>query len=92
MDVVRVVLSVILAAGFVWIGLLNWSVAIKRLFSGGKTSSWIPLLGGAMGLGACLLVPLPALNQLWWFPLLLDWGTIPGLSFSLLVLAAKRSK
>ena len=45
-----------------------------------RFGSWVPLLGGAACAAALLLVPVPDLHWWWWVPLLVDWGSLPGIT------------
>jgi hypothetical protein len=67
-----------LAVFSLWIMALNWLVVARRFMTGGKSSSWIPLLGGGCGIAAILLLPLDVAHSYWWLPLLVDWGCAPG--------------
>ena len=55
-----------------------------------KASSWIPLLGGSCGAFALAILPLPTASLLGWLPLLLDWGSVPGLLDTLIFHLRKR--
>ncbi|MCW5790720.1 MAG: hypothetical protein KIT72_09890 [Polyangiaceae bacterium] len=80
---VRWSLGVICCAGFLWIGSLNWAVFwlghVRRV----KAPSWTPLLAGLLGTAAVLLVPLD-LARFWWMPLVLDWGSVPGIAHAII--------
>jgi len=69
-----------------WVICCNWSCILVYLLKG-KHSSWVPILGGGLGCLGCVLSPYAVLNKLWWVPLLIDWGCVPGLSVSLVFLA-----
>jgi hypothetical protein len=60
---------------------LNWYCvllfAIKR-----KYCSWIPLIGGVLGSVGFYLSPFDLLHGHWWIPLILDWGSVPGLTYT----------
>ena len=45
--------------------------------------SWIPLIGGVLGVLGLLALPFPETRKLWWLPLFLDWGSIPGVTHAL---------
>jgi hypothetical protein len=66
-----------------WLSVLNWRVFWKRHVQKVQASSWLPLIGG--GLGAVGIVVLPVAGSVaWcWIPLVLDWGSIPGIGYSL---------
>ena len=67
-----------------WILVLNWTVFWRSKIKGVVAPSWIPLLGGVLGSIALLVAPLPAARHLAWAPLLLDWGSLPGIGYAVL--------
>ena len=73
------VLAILFFICFLWIAIMNgivfWQSHIKKL----KTSSWIPLIGGILGLSSLLILPIKGLKLWCWLPLIIDWGSIPGL-------------
>ena len=69
----------------IWISILNWIVFWKRHILSLTSPSWIPLLGGVLGSLAILIMPLRQGKPWVWIPLLLDWGSVPGLGYSLFV-------
>lgn len=76
------IISVFLVIVFVWISLLNAFVFWRQFVSKLHTASWIPLVGGICGLIAAILLPLPSVNRLWWLPLFVDSGSLPGLLYT----------
>jgi hypothetical protein len=44
-----------------------------------KPFSVVPLVGGIAGTAGLLMAPAPSFSQLWWIPLLLDYGSAPSL-------------
>ena len=83
MRVIWWALAVLLGAVFLWVATLNAIVLWQGGFRRKKTSSWIPLLAGVSGSLALIVARLPQLSRWWWIPLILDWGSIPGLLFTL---------
>ena len=77
------ILAFLLGAVFVWLATLNATVVWQGGFRRKKTSSWIPLVAGVCGSLALVVAPLPQASRWWWIPLILDWGSIPGLLFTL---------
>jgi len=73
-----------LLAIFFWLAYLNFGVFWKRHVLKKRASSWIPLLGGCFGVIAFFTIPIAALHDLWWIPLFLDWGSLPGITYSIL--------
>lgn len=69
-------LLLILLGGFVTT--MNWGTVFQWLWRK-KHSSWIPVVGGALAAAGAAIVPYAPLNAVWWAPLFLDWGCIPGL-------------
>ncbi len=79
MTVLHWTLALLLGAFGLWMTLLNWGTVWLGL-RGRKAPSWIPLLGGGTLALALLIAPHNPWRNLWWVPLLLDWGSIPGLT------------
>jgi hypothetical protein len=75
---------------FLWLSILNWSVAWRGLVRRQLAPSGIPLLGGSLGALGLVAVPLPEVARFWWLPLLLDWGCAPGLLHALLYHVLRR--
>lgn len=70
-----------------WILTLNWIIFWEGWVQKKGTSSIIPLIGAIVGAGALLLLPVPFFHYLWWFPFVVDWGSLPAI-----VIAIKRYK
>jgi H+/Cl- antiporter ClcA len=71
-------ISLILICVGGYVVVMNWFVVFQWMFAK-KHSSWIPLVGGviaALGVG---LIPNTEARSYWWIPLILDWGSVPGL-------------
>ncbi|MCA8915905.1 MAG: hypothetical protein KDB90_10880 [Planctomycetes bacterium] len=79
MIAVRWTVAGLLAALFVLLALGNGSIAFRAFVLKQKAPSWIPLIGGVAGAIAFIVVPIGGLWMWAWIPLLLDWGSIPGL-------------
>lgn len=82
MEVAALVASLVLgvAGGMIIIG--NWHIFVVGI-RGGNAPSWVPLLGGVAASLSCWLAPSPWLNENSLLPLLLDWGSLPGLGHTL---------
>jgi hypothetical protein len=76
---------------FIWLASMNASVFWATFVQKKKTSSWIPVIGGACGAISLAIVPVQGASWWWWLPLILDWGSIPGILVSL-VYALARSR
>src|SRR5579862_6336791 len=63
------------------IAALNAGVAWQQFVLRRRAPSRIPLVGGVAGLVGILLLPLPGWHA-WWVPLVLDWGSAPGLLYT----------
>lgn len=61
---------------------MNWGVVVQWLWKK-KHSSWIPGVGGTLAAVGAAIVPLSSVNALWWVPLLVDWGCLPGLTYTM---------
>lgn len=68
-----------------WV-LIAWLVRRRRI------GSWIPFAAGVAGALALGFAPAPDLRRWWPVPLLLDWGSVPGVTFSLLRLWSARRR
>jgi hypothetical protein len=62
--------------------IMNWAVVLQWLWRK-KHSSWVPVVGGALAAAGTAIVPYSPVNTLWWIPLFVDWGCIPGLAFTI---------
>ena len=72
----------LLLAGL-WLAVLNGVVFWKRHVQKRDSASWIPLLGGLLGVAGLLLLPTAVTHKWWWLPLFLDWGSVPGMAYSI---------
>jgi hypothetical protein len=70
--------SLLFLACFVFAANLDWMTVWAAIFRG-KHSSWIPLVGGLFGVAGVWLLPIAGSHFYWWLPLILDWGSLPGL-------------
>ena len=66
-----------------WLSLMNWAVFWALYVRRVRAPSWTPLLGGLLISIAMLSAPLPYLHRWAFVPLLLDWGCLPGLAYTL---------
>ena len=79
MEILQLLLAIVFLFIFGWIGFLNAQIAYKDFFLRQETASWVPLVAGVAGLAGLLLLPVQGLAKWCWVPLVLDWGSIPGL-------------
>jgi len=87
-------LTAILGAAFLWLSLLNWHALIRQTM-GRPSPSWVPLLGGVLGVLALWIAPGQDLDRFLWVPLVVDGGCAPGFLLTLfwyLVHRGNRSK
>jgi hypothetical protein len=63
--------------------IVNFRIFLKGIILRQHAPSWIPFFGGGTGTLGILVVPLPALHSFWWLPLVLDWGSLPGIIHAL---------
>ena len=54
--------------------------------------SWVPVVGGGIGVASLLLIPIPELKYWWWVPLLLDWGSVPGMALEFFLYLRSRCR
>ena len=90
MDILRWALGIVTGVVFVWLALLNWGVFWVRHIRKQEAPSWIPLVGGISGVVSCLVMPPQFLHAVWFVPLVVDWGSLPGIVYSLICLAQRR--
>ena len=62
-----------------WICALNATVPWKLFVRKVEAPSWIPLLGGVSGMFGLGVIPIELAHKLCWLPLILDWGSVPGI-------------
>lgn len=70
---------------------LNW-LTVYAWLAKRKYSSWIPLIGGlffAIGLG---ILPVAAIRSYWWIGFVIDWGSLPALTYTAACFAYYRGK
>ena len=77
---------------FLHISLLNGIVFYKGIILKQKQPSWIPILGGILGVFSFLLLPVNILNRFWWLPLIIDMGSLPGMSMTAILLPLQKLK
>ena len=61
--------------------IVNWSVFYYGMIKE-EYHSWVPLVGGvfaSVGLGT---LPVEGVKSYWWMPSILDYGSLPGLSYT----------
>lgn len=80
----RYAAAIVLIALAVWLAGLNWRVFWLRHIRRVKASSWVPLIAGLLGAAGVALLPPPQVNRWWWAAFLLDWGSVPGILYSLI--------
>ena len=84
---IRVIAGVILGLGFVWVSVMNWTFIIAYFVCDRKHRSWVPCAGGAMGVAACVVMPFETARQMWWVPLVADWGCVLGSAYTVIAFA-----
>jgi len=63
----------------IWLSTMNAIVAWKLYVRKVPAPSWIPLMGGMCGVFGFALIPIEMAHKLCWLPLILDYGSLPGL-------------
>lgn len=76
------IFSVALCLFAAFTAIVNWRIVFLRL-TRREHRTWIPLLGGLSGVLGMMMSPFPLLHEYGWIPLLIDWGCIPGFTFTL---------
>jgi hypothetical protein len=87
----RWVLSALLALAFLGIAVVNWGVLIRGVVKRVR-GTWIPLFGGVCGAAGVLVLPLDGAWRFFWLPLVLDWGSIPGLVHAGVLMLRRRAR
>ncbi len=82
-------IPIVLALPGVVIAGLNWRVFYLRHLRHKQAGSWVPLVGGALLAGAAWMGPAEA-RRFWWVGLVLDWGSLPGLTYTAARLIGRR--
>jgi hypothetical protein len=86
MTALRYTVAALALVLFLHVSSFNGWVAWSRYVARRPSPSWIPFVGGVCGVVACLAAPVAPVRWLWWAPLLLDWGSVPGTAFAVFVL------
>jgi hypothetical protein len=68
---------------FLYMAVMNWLVFFNNYIFKKQWTSAIPLVGGIAGILGIILIPVKGFTQFWWLPLLIDWGSLPVIIFSL---------
>lgn len=68
---------------------MNWAVVLQWLLRR-KHSSWVPLFGGLLAAIGTVVLPYPYFRSFWWVPLVIDWGSLPGLIFTVFYFGGRK--
>jgi hypothetical protein len=82
-------MGAIVDTGALYLSSLNWYALVRRLTKP-RAPTWIPLVGGLLGVGAILLEPTGVSRQYWWVPIVVDGGSLPGFSLTVIHLLRRR--
>jgi len=82
--------ALILGLAGLWLCILNWRVFFVRHIQGKPAPSWIPLLPGALLCAGFALWPENPFRWLWWLGFIVDWGSLPGIGYSIVFHASGR--
>jgi hypothetical protein len=82
-DYIRYVIATVFGLTGLWLFILNWKVFWNSLVKRKTTASWIPLLAGCLLCVAFLIFPFNSNRWLCWLAFVIDWGSLPGISFSI---------
>lgn len=67
-----------------WIFVMNWIIFWNGYVKKKQTASWAPLVAGCFLCVAFLIIPFSQYRWLCWVAFLIDWGSLPGIAFSIL--------
>ncbi len=73
----RWVAAGVVAMVALWLGLMNWACLVRG-WAGRRAPSWIPFVGGVLGVLALTVAPGVPVRRLWWVALLVDGGCVAG--------------
>jgi hypothetical protein len=90
-ELIRWIAAVVLACGAGVLSAANWYALVKSMTPKGGPS-WIPLIGGLLGLLAMLVVPVKTGVAFLWIPLVVDGGSVPGLLATLAFWVRRRRR
>jgi len=83
MTLFRYIVSVPLILLSVYGITVNISILFHNWFRRKNYVSWVPCIGGLLGVAGVLTLPQPFVHRYWAAPLVLDVGCIPLLSYTL---------
>ena len=82
MNAIRWILFAVFTLCSIWVMTLNWIVFYQRyILQKTNAPSWTPLFAGILGVVSIFLFPFD-MRMWWWVPLVIDWGSLPGLAFT----------
>ena len=85
------IIGIVLLLVSFWLCALNATVFWRLFVSKVEAPSWIPLLGGVLGVFALgVVIPVEPAHRLCWLPLLLDYGSLPGILHALYAFSIRR--
>ena len=71
-------LAILLLTLSIYFIIINWIIFVLQLMKK-KTASWIPFLGGFLGVLGLMMLPVEGALELWWVPLVIDYGCLLGM-------------
>lgn len=92
MTALRIILAILVLGMGLLIIASNWHVFLRVQVRRTPGPSWVPLVGGALAALGLLLQPDERWRSFWWVPLVLDWGTLPGITHAVLWHLFRKSK
>lgn len=92
MDNIRYVLAAILGFFGLYLFFGNWYVFFIGFIKRKNAPSWVPLFSAILLCVAILLIPNNPYRWLCWVPFIIDWGSLPGITTSIIWLIIDSSK
>ena len=83
MEYIQYTAALIFCAAGSWLLFLNWRVFWIRHVQGKESPSWIPLLAGILLCVGFAAYPSNPYRWLCWLAFVFDWGSLPGILYSL---------
>lgn len=90
MAVVQYLLGILLGSAGVWVICVNWRIFWTCHVRKRHSPSWLPILGGLLVGIAFVIWPKNPVRWLAWVAFVLDWGSVPGIGYSIYWHLARR--
>jgi hypothetical protein len=86
------IIAIILLIIGILISAANWIIFVKNYILQRKWASAVPFLGGISGAIGIISLPIAGSACYFWIPLIVDWGSLPAIIFSLIARFREKAK